>query len=768
MWVHIYDEDEDGKTIRKWVPGMVDQVHDIGDNEEYKIRVVIKDEQGEWVRVPKILRDNTYDPIQGIPSDKLQEYIIQRDEGVENISDIQYKLWRCFKFHSTGKKSDEEPQNIIDESLLGDSPNDSTSMRNILRTIMADDTAKNVVKHATGNDTCSAQHALAYFIGQLCGIELSECVSSEDVDPKGLLDQIGSNNVNVDCPMSRVFLMSAMVARTHKTKELHPTASLYDWRARKVFSDPEKLRSRMSRLKTALAAIHSSQTEQPSLSGPSIALLSHGIHLMIDMRGTSDRLLDSLAEEGVCRPARVLRVWIQKIAEAIDPLSTRSPPPAGETLVLCHTADNADYHLFHTCVSVVPVGSILLGIESVEDTKHFNEHFMKGLPSPSSITPEDLAATKEDDEIAQEIIDTQNIVAILTASLSNHWLSDQQVSNPSGSSARPTAGSNVTFLYRSEDREGTVTKVSGSEAHVKFVDGGREITRPILLKHIASVQPASVTQDATSSASSNDTNSERKNRRQPEMFGGERHKFRPSTTSIAGVLAGLSSKNNDTARQVIQEIITKCGEEEFFNAVHMIVADQEFMPTMMSEFFSRLKTEEELPIIPALAIGHAIKGLSVSMMSYYQCFFDPMLDAMGIKVGSPEYNKFYKGSVIRNTNDLVANSTEMLALAAAHKYLTKVGDDNRIELGKRSVSPKAIIGQYFDQVNGNLRPCRTTRSKTAMDPNTRPVQVKLLILWFYSLKISNNGRDVNGVQQNGMKSGPRVSNERCQWPNLSK
>lgn len=92
------------------------------------------------------------------------------------------------------------------------------------------------------------------------------------------------------------------------------------------------------------------------------------------------------------------------------------------------------------------------------------------------------------------------------------------------------------------------------------------------------------------------------------------------------------------------------------------------MPTIMNEFFSKLGTDEELPIIPMLAIGHVMKGLSVSMMSYYKCFFDPMLKSMGVKEGSPEYNQYYKGKVIRKTNDLVTNATETLAIVAAGQY----------------------------------------------------------------------------------------------------
>ena len=105
-----------------------------------------------------------------------------------------------------------------------------------------------------------------------------------------------------------------MSARTKKNKEFNPASQLFDYRGRAVFSDPEKLEVRLGRLRTALAAIHSSQTDRPPVSGPAFALLSHGIRLMIDMRGTSDGLLDKLAEDGVCRPARVLRMWIQKLA----------------------------------------------------------------------------------------------------------------------------------------------------------------------------------------------------------------------------------------------------------------------------------------------------------------------------------------------------------------------------------------------------------------------------------------------------------------------
>ena len=77
---------------------------------------------------------------------------------------------------------------------------------------------------------------------------------------------------------------------------------------------------------------------------------------------------------------------------------------------------------------------------------------------------------------------------------------------------------------------------------------------------------------------------------------------------------------NDTARQVIQEIISQYGKVKFNETVHVIVADKEYMPTMINEFFSCLTDENKLPILPAIAIGHEVENISTSMMVYYQCF----------------------------------------------------------------------------------------------------------------------------------------------------
>ena len=47
---------------------------------------------------------------------------------------------------------------------------------------MVDNNVKTIVKDVTGSESVSALHALAYFVGQLSGIELSKSSISDDID----------------------------------------------------------------------------------------------------------------------------------------------------------------------------------------------------------------------------------------------------------------------------------------------------------------------------------------------------------------------------------------------------------------------------------------------------------------------------------------------------------------------------------------------------------------------------------------------------------
>lgn len=113
------------------------------------------------------------------------------------------------------------------------------------------------------------------------------------------MNQIGSNN-DINCHTSQIFLHSTLSVRT-KNGAFDPAGSLYDSRDIKVLFDPEKLEARQKRPKTALAVMNASQKDQPYDTRSAFALLNHDINLMFEMRGTSDQLLDKLAEkEGSC------------------------------------------------------------------------------------------------------------------------------------------------------------------------------------------------------------------------------------------------------------------------------------------------------------------------------------------------------------------------------------------------------------------------------------------------------------------------------------
>lgn len=110
------------------------------------------------------------------------------------------------------------------------------------------------------------------------------------------------------------------------------------------------------------------------------------------------------------------------------------------------------------------MGSVLLGMESEEETSHLNQHYLSGLGKVSDVKAEDLAPTKEDDDYAQSVIDNQNIVAILSAHANSDLIAASSSSLRTGSQVQPGVGDQVNFTFRSEQRSGTVTAVSNDKA----------------------------------------------------------------------------------------------------------------------------------------------------------------------------------------------------------------------------------------------------------------------------------------------------------------
>ena len=237
-----------------------------------------------------------------------------------------------------------------------------------------------------------------------------------------------------------------------------------------------------------MTAMQSSQTDNPPALGAVVTLLLYRVWLTIDMRGTSDILLGGLVEIGDCCLARVLLFLIKKMADAVDPINPRSLSISGQSHVRGWSVDNTDDHLFHRCVSIVPVGYVLLGVGSEDNSAYFNENYMEGLGKLLELKTKDLATTKYEDKTAQDVIDNQNVIDPLTASVDFKLISARTASIHTSSSARPNTGSKVTCSYRSNEREDTVKLMSTRDAAVEFSNTGHPVTTSIPLKDITGVQ----------------------------------------------------------------------------------------------------------------------------------------------------------------------------------------------------------------------------------------------------------------------------------------
>ena len=127
-------------------------------------------------------------------------------EGVPEDLIKQYRLLQYFSGAAYDAKAMPK-QDVVGEALLNNDPESPTSIRNILHSLMNNNkSVMNVVKIVTGNEECSVQYALAYIIGQLCGIEISESTSSvSEEDPKEMLRQlISTANDNVLGPARKL------------------------------------------------------------------------------------------------------------------------------------------------------------------------------------------------------------------------------------------------------------------------------------------------------------------------------------------------------------------------------------------------------------------------------------------------------------------------------------------------------------------------------------------------------------------------------------
>ena len=214
MWVRVYVEKKGNK--REWIEGVVEKVFDnTGELGQYYIVVKVKLGDGSGAEaIPRTINEHNSDPIpnivRGNSNYNISDYIRVRDPLLQGLSRIDSRHLHCLKYHCSGGSFDANDiyskQDCIGKLLLDGNPNSTNNFLNLVHVIMADNNVKTIVKDVTGNESVSALHALAYFVGQLSGIELSESSISDDddIDPHGLLNDFGHNNSGVQCAIANI------------------------------------------------------------------------------------------------------------------------------------------------------------------------------------------------------------------------------------------------------------------------------------------------------------------------------------------------------------------------------------------------------------------------------------------------------------------------------------------------------------------------------------------------------------------------------------
>lgn len=103
----------------------------------------------------------------GTMNTRFPDYLRERDEVLDNVSGVVAKQYRCIKYHSRGcsGKTDFPEKDVDGKALLDSDPNLAMSIHNIIVSVKGDDNAHKVAEVATGEDTCTPEYALAYFVG---------------------------------------------------------------------------------------------------------------------------------------------------------------------------------------------------------------------------------------------------------------------------------------------------------------------------------------------------------------------------------------------------------------------------------------------------------------------------------------------------------------------------------------------------------------------------------------------------------------------------
>lgn len=90
-------------------------------------------------------------------------------------------------------------------------------------------------------------------------------------------------------------------------------------------------------------------------AGPATAAIFHGLGLILEVKGVSDEMLLKLSKTGIAVTADLLRNVMTRAAAEISSVPTGDHCPSGCVPVKLEITDNADFRMFSTVVSVIPI-----------------------------------------------------------------------------------------------------------------------------------------------------------------------------------------------------------------------------------------------------------------------------------------------------------------------------------------------------------------------------------------------------------------------------
>lgn len=287
---------------------------------------------------------------------------------------------------------------------------------------------------------------------------------------------------SMDCNLIKIVMVANMSTRLRKDTDdtnYNPKNSLVR-REQDIFKAIENGNDkRIYKCNTAMMLLHNVQYNNLPENGLASEAILNGIFMIMDKKGASDRILNSFEKKGITSSAHRARDIINHIATNIISREVRKLNLTGYKPINLYAGDNADLQSKFMQLSVIPVGDIVVGYELDQDDEYFRNNYIKYLPVPknSKTYIDCILATKEEDEVAKQTIQNQNIYALQTAFFDYNKLYMKGKGIYNGEMSRFKVGDNVKFYHHHSDRFGTIHSVTDGVASIRYLalNGDKEV-----------------------------------------------------------------------------------------------------------------------------------------------------------------------------------------------------------------------------------------------------------------------------------------------------